>query len=109
MNNGCENKFLNEAKEHVCLNAWIFTLASKVLDPYFISCVENREWSNAAVSIAGTFLGFFVFFGISIVVLDMFMGRKGRRFGKLENFAMAVLIFLLFLFAYYVVNYFLFV
>lgn len=99
-----ENQFLQSIKEHAGLNIWIFALASKVLDPYFMECIDERLWEDAAVSILASFLGFMVFFAVSITVLDMFMKRKGRRFGKFESIAMAGLVFLIFMAAYFVVN-----
>lgn len=86
------------------LTVWMFALASKIFDPYFMSCVNEGKWGDAAVSIAASVFGFILFWGISVVVLGAFEHRTKFRINKLEGAASAVVEFLVFVAAYYFIH-----
>lgn len=89
---------------HASLTVWIFALASKICDPYFMDCVERGKWEDAAVSIAASVFGFILFWGVSVVALGAFENRKKFKLIRMEGVAEAVVEFIVFVAVYYFVN-----
>lgn len=89
---------------HPGITVWIFALASKVLDPYFMSCVEEHRWGDAFLSILSAAFGFFLFWGVSVTVLGAFENRKKFKLDRMEGAAAVTIEFLTFVAVYYFVN-----